>query len=298
MTLSYQPPAADTWQTRPAGALRWPHGALDGRQLSKPILGTWLVMVLFSWLSLFWGALISAPFGIGIGIAASAVAGIFVVPLWGTVWGFMGMNAARDSTLRDMAFKEVAPDSALAMTTRTMAERLGIPAPRVGLVPVANAFAMGSSPASATVAIGQPLLLQLRPKELEAVIGHELGHVVSGDMRRMMLMRTFQNATVWFALAQGLKQAARWVICWAAELYILAFSRKREYWADAIGAALTSKEAMIGALRALEKAPTPIGAERTHARFMFHTSLSTHPSTAQRIRALEQETYLRQLPMR
>ena len=73
--------------------------------------------------------------------------------------------------------------------------------------------------------------------EFAALIGHKLGHVVSGDMRRMLFMRTFQNATVWFAMAQGLKQFARWVICWAAELYILAASRHREYYADAIGAA-------------------------------------------------------------
>ena len=100
------------------------------------------------------------------------------------------------------------------------------------------------------------MLDALTPDEAEAVLAHEIAHVVSGDMKRMMLMRTFQNATVWFMMAQGLKQFVRWVICWAAELYILAFSRKREYWADAIGAALTSKEAMIGALRKLDQRPS------------------------------------------
>jgi heat shock protein HtpX len=119
-------------------------------------------------------------------------------------------------------------------------------------------------------------------------------------MKRMMLMRTFQNATVWFMFAQGFKQFVRWVICWGAELYILAFSRKREYWADAIGAALTSKEAMIGALKKLAEAPPLTDAENTHARFMVRgrisSAFSTHPSFEERIVALQHETYLRQLP--
>ena len=78
---------------------------------------------------------------------------------------------------------------------------------------------------------------------------------------------------------------------------ILAFSRNREYWADAIGAALTSKEAMIGALQKLEQAPRLSGNENAHARFMFRgRAFSTHPSMPQRIKALEDETYIKRLP--
>ena len=169
--------------------------------------------------------------------------------------------------------------------------------PTIGTIAVRNALAMGASEKWATVAIGTPLLDELTDDEIAAVLGHELGHVVSGDMRRMMLMRTFQNAMVWYGFAQGLKQFARWMLCWMAELSILAFSRRREYWADAIGAELAGKDAMIGALRKLENAPVLTSAEKTHARFMFYGgALSTHPSTPLRIKALEAETYLKRLP--
>ena len=77
----------------------------------------------------------------------------------------------------------------------------------------------------------------------------------------------------------------------------MASSRRREFWADAIGAALTSKEAMIGALRVLDALPPPTGEAEMQARFMFHSPFASHPSTAARIEALEQETYIRQLPL-
>ncbi len=269
---------------------------LDSLRLRGSVVGTWLALVMLSWVSLIWGAMISLPIGIGAGVIAMAGVGVIAVPLWGTLWGFLGMGAARDSTLRQMGFKPAPKWSFISEITATYSKALGLPMPQVGTIPAFNAFAMGTSWKDATIAIGEPLTQRLTPAELAAVIGHELGHVVSGDMRRMMLMRTFQNATVWFALVQGVKQFARWIICWAAEMFILAFSRRREFYADAIGAALAGKEAMIGALRKLEQAPPMTGAENTHARFMFRALGSTHPSTAARIRALEQETYIRRLP--
>ena len=270
---------------------------INGQELRGSIVGTWASLVAFSWLSLAWGALISAPFGIGLAIFSTAAAGIFIVPLWATLWGFFGMGAARDSTLKAVGFEPAAADSELARSTAHLAWRLDIPVPTVGVFPDANAFAMGQDIDDATLAIGQPLFDKLTSAQLDAVIGHELGHIVSGDMRRMMLMRTFQGAMVWFACFQGLKQVVRWVICWGAELYIMASSRRREFWADAIGAALTSKEAMIGALRVLDGLPPPTGEAEMQARFMFHSPFASHPSTAARIEALEQETYIRQLPL-
>jgi heat shock protein HtpX len=275
---------------------------LDGTRLNRSLFPTWLSLVFLSWVSLIWGGLLSAPIGVGFGILATAFAGIFAVPLWGTIFGFLGMPAARSSTLTSMGFAKLPDDSQLAQTSATYARSLGITAPSIGTVNVYNAFAMGTDRNDATVALGQPLLERLTERETEAVLGHELGHIVSGDMRRMMLMRTFQNATVWFLMFQGVKQLARWIICWAAELYILNHSRKREYWADAIGAALAGKDAMIGALKKLEQAPALSGAEQTHARFMVRGRpaglLSTHPSFDQRIQALQNETYIRKLPVR
>ena len=286
-------------QTTPAAPNVSSVPTIDGKRLRGSVFGTWVMLVVLSWVALIWGALISLPFGIGFGILGTLFAGLMLVPLWGTLFGFLGMGAARDSTLRHMGFVAEKSDSELVKAAASFAKRLDIPVPTIGTMPVCNAFAMGSSVETATVAMGMPLMQMLTDEETEAVLGHELGHVVSGDMRRMMLMRTFQNALVWFGLGQGFKQFTRWIICWAAELSILAFSRRREYHADAIGAALAGKEAMIGALRKLGAAPPITSSERTHARFMFRGKLlSTHPSFEQRIAALEAETYLRRLPVK
>lgn len=272
--------------------------SLKAGSLHRSILPTWLGLVALSWVGLLWGGFLITPFFGPFFAAAFVTFGIVGIPLFATFFGFIGMGPARDSTLRKMGFTKMPEDYQLTGYTRDMAKALGIPMPQLGIVSVHNAFAMGSSPTDATVAIGQPLIDRLEQREVMAVIGHELGHVVFGDMQRMMLMRTFQNATVFYMLAQGAKQFARWFICWAAELYILAFSRRREFWADAVGAALVGKDAMIGALRKLEQGPALTSAENTHARFMFRGNpFSTHPSTASRIEALERETYLRRLPI-
>lgn len=273
---------------------------INGAALHRSIIPTWLGLVFLSWVSLFWGMLISLPFGVGLGIAATLGAGIFAVPLWGTVMGFLGMSAARSSTLRAMQFTEVSAEHPLAIITEAYSKTLGLPTPKVGTVNVHNAFAMGLSRSNATIAIGIPLMEDLTPDEVAAVIGHELGHIANGDMRQMMLMRTFQNATVWFMFSQKFKQLARWIICWVSELLILQSSRNREYWADAIGAALAGKEATMSVMRKMEGAPALTAEENTHARFMVRGRMSgllaTHPSFADRIRAIERETYLARLP--
>lgn len=275
-------------------------GLINGARLHRSLTPTWFALVGFTWIALIWGAIISMPIGIGFGIAGGMVVGIFAVPMFATVFGFMGMSRASANAFKDIDFQDVAPDDNLLAAATRYSALLGIPPPRVGTMSVNNAFAMGASPETATVAIGEPLRRSMSHDQVLAVLGHELGHVVSGDMRRMMLMRCFQNATVWYMFAQGAKQFMRWVISWAGELFILSFSRKREFWADAIGAELAGKDAMIGALRALERAPPLTALEATHARFMirgrFSGLLNTHPSFDERVIALEQETYLKRLP--
>lgn len=278
-----------------------PHvGKLDAAAMDKSIVPTWLALVVLSWFSLAWGALISLPFGVGMAIAASFLGGIISVPVWGTVFGFLGMSSAKHNTLHTMGFQKVGSDHPLHAIVSGYARDLGMPVPQIGTMPVFNAFAMGMNRSSATIAVGQPLLHSLTPDEVAAVVGHELGHIATGDMRRMMLMRTFQNATVWYMGTQRMKHFVRYIVCWAAELHICGSSRRREFWADAFGAALAGKAAMISALRKLEAGPSLSSLENTHARFMFKGRVlgmfSTHPPFEQRIAALQNETYMRRLP--
>lgn len=84
--------------------------------------------------------------------------------------------------------------------------------------------------------------------------------MANNDMRRMALAGSFQNALVWFVFNEGFQRAGRWCLTWVSELFLLRFSRKREYWADAVGAVLTSREAMMSALRKIHESPPALSA--------------------------------------
>jgi heat shock protein HtpX len=67
---------------------------------------------------------------------------------------------------------------------RKVANEANIPMPKVGIVnnPQPNAFATGRGPSKAVVVATSGILTTLNPGELEAVIGHEIGHVVHKDV--------------------------------------------------------------------------------------------------------------------
>src|SRR5713101_2932646 len=67
---------------------------------------------------------------------------------------------------------------------RKVSQEAGIPMPKVGIVnePRPNAFATGRGPRNSVVVATSGILNTLTPNELEAVIGHEIGHVVHRDI--------------------------------------------------------------------------------------------------------------------
>ncbi|MGD9730498.1 MAG: M48 family metalloprotease, partial [Nitrospiraceae bacterium] len=96
-------------------------------------------------------------------------------------------------------------------------------------------------------------------------------------------------------------RAGRYVLFIGGELIVKNLSRKREYYADAIGASLTSPDAMIRALEKLERlGRNETAAEECYGHLMFkgvgfgHV-FSTHPTTEDRCRALRSGTYLEKL---
>jgi heat shock protein HtpX len=116
---------------------------------------------------------------------------------------------------------------------------------------------------------------------VEGVIGHEVAHVANGDMVTMTLLQGVVNAFVMFlsrvlafAIAQalrgdrddrerggGMSSMAYYGISMVLEivfmilgsLVVAAFSRYREYRADAGGARLAGRERMVAALEKLRR---------------------------------------------
>jgi len=71
----------------------------------------------------------------------------------------------------------------LESTVKELADKDGLPMPRVAVVPSSspNAFTFGRTSTSATLAVHEGLLNNLNKEETKGVIAHELGHIKHKD---------------------------------------------------------------------------------------------------------------------
>jgi heat shock protein HtpX len=204
-------------------------------------------------------------------------------------------------------------------TVRRQAREAGIGMPEVGIYdsPDPNAFATGMSRNNALVAVSTGLMRSMDQGEVEAVLGHEVGHVANGDMVTLALIQGVVNTFVIF-LARVLGHLvdrvvfkneqghgpAFWITTIVAEilLAILAsiivmwFSRQREFRADEAGAKLAGRDKMIGALESLARASgRPVDMPDQMAAFGIRGGMPTglkrlfmtHPPIEERIMALK-----------
>ena len=205
-------------------------------------------------------------------------------------------------------------------TVREQAQEAGIGMPEVGIFdsPEPNAFATGANKNKALVAVSTGLLQRMRKEEVEAVLGHEIGHVANGDMVTLTLIQGVVNTFVIF-LARiignfvdkvifknengggiayfGVVLVAELLLGILASIIVSWFSRKREFRADAAGALLASPAAMVGALEALKRAHQPEGLPEQMAAFGISAGTPTglkrlfmsHPPLDERIDALKRQ---------
>ena len=75
-------------------------------------------------------------------------------------------------------------------TVKELSKKSGIKMPRLMLarIPIPNAFAYGSPIAGSRVAVTEGLMKTLEMEEVEAIIGHELGHLKHRDVQVMMFV--------------------------------------------------------------------------------------------------------------
>ncbi len=165
----------------------------------------------------------------------------------------------------------------LVDTVKDLAQKAGIGMPEVAVFasPQPNAFATGASKNNALVAVSTGLLENMRPDEVRAVLGHEIGHVANGDMVTLTLIQGVVNTfVIFFARIIGtvvdravfrsengngigffvVTMIAQVVLGIGASMIVMWFSRHREFRADAAGAQLAGRDNMIGALERLKAA--------------------------------------------
>jgi heat shock protein HtpX len=170
----------------------------------------------------------------------------------------------------------------LVETVRRQAQAAGIGMPEVGIFdsPEMNAFATGARRDNALVAVSTGLLNNMTQQEAEAVLAHEVSHVANGDMVTLTLIQGTVNTFVIFlsrVIGHTVDRVvfkterghgpAFWITTIIAELVlgilatiiVMWFSRRREFRADAGGAHLAGRQAMISALERLrQRHPQPL----------------------------------------
>jgi heat shock protein HtpX len=274
-------------------------------------------------LGLVYAILIAVLIAAGAGAVTIAIvaAGLFALQLF----------TSDKIALYSMGAREVAPnESEEARTLHAIVERLciqaNLPKPRVAIAqtPMPNAFALGRSPKSATVCATTGILQLLTPSELEAVLGHEITHVINRDVVVMTVASFFASIAAFitqfgFFFGGGFGGNNRnnnsndnsfiVVILVSAAVYVISFlllqalSRYREFAADRGSAILTGRpSALISALmkidsgmdripqRDLRAAPGELAAFYIFppkAKQAVTTLFSTHPPLDARIARLQ-----------
>jgi heat shock protein HtpX len=204
----------------------------------------------------------------------------------------------------------------LVDTVRRLADKAGIGMPEVAVYEgPPNAFATGAFRNSALVAVSTGLLQSMNRDEVEAVLGHEIGHVANGDMVTMTLIQGVLNTFVVFlsrivgtVVDKAVFRTERGtgpgyfitvIVCQIllgilASMIVAWFSRRREFRADAASAGLLgSPNPMVNALKRLgglepTALPPALKAFGINDKPGFMALFSTHPPIEQRIAALEQ----------
>jgi heat shock protein HtpX len=197
-----------------------------------------------------------------------------------------------------------------------LAQRAGLPMPRVAIVPddSPNAFATGRNPEHAVVAVTEGILRALSRQELEGVLAHELGHVKHRDILIGSLMAVLAQAIMllsklafWIGPRNddedrggGLGAILIMILGpLAAILLQMALSRSREYEADAYAAHLTGRPDMLASalqrltnfsqqvpMRSAEPATSHMMIVNPFSGGGLMAMFSTHPPMAARIAKL------------
>jgi len=209
------------------------------------------------------------------------------------------------SGAREVDTPKTPEERQLVNVVEEMAIAASLPRPKIYLIedPDPNAFATGHGPEDACVAVTTGLLTRLNREELQAVIGHEMGHVRNLDVRLMTTIAALVGFIV--LLSDGLGRFVRggfrfgglgggrssgrkgggggagaaigliilvlWIISLIlapliVRLMAMAVSRNREYLADATGAELTrNPDALASALEKIGAAAEPTKAIKQSA---------------------------------
>lgn len=251
-------------------------------------------------------------------LAGSAPTAILVAGVWFVVAYFANTAIIAVATRAKPVSRSEQP--MLYNLLENLAISRGLRTPRLHIIDseAMNAFASGLNEKQYTITVTTGLLAALDRDELEAVLAHELTHVINRDVRTMVIASVFAGIisllceVIYRAVLYGggrrssssSKKGGAWILVLAALAvaaigYLLAvvirmsLSRSREFVADAGAVELTKNpDAMITALRKISSGPALAAPEEVRGMFIENRQVgvnglfATHPPIEKRIAAL------------
>ena len=261
-------------------------------------------------------AAMTALFGFA-GIMLAGFEGLLIAILLAITLNLFAWYNSDKMVLRMYGAKEVPQEHPLYKIVANLSLNAQLPMPKIYEIQSdqPNAFATGRNPKNAAVAATTGLLKRLGQNEIAAVMAHELAHSKNRDTTIMGVAATFAGAISMlanFAMFFGGRRnnnmgfigliAMMILAPLAASLIQMAISRSREYIADRVGAEICGNPLWLSsALKSIQGFASKIDNHKAERKpssaHMFiinplhahaHDKLfSTHPSTANRIAALE-----------
>lgn len=254
--------------------------------------------------------------------------------LWGTAGAFISLLMSKFIAKKSMGVNIIDPNATkteqeqnVLNIVHSLARRAGLKTlPEVGIYqsPELNAFATGPTKNNSLVAVSSGLLQRMNRDEIEGVLGHEISHVINGDMVTMTLLQGTINAFALFlsrifAYAFSAANTANRndeqtsvagpgpmfymlsmvfdvLFTLLGSILVATFSRYREFRADKGGANLSGRNKMIAALRALQRnmqvedtrAPSLSALKISHKSTGIRALFSSHPPLELRIARLQE----------
>lgn len=267
------------------------------------------------------------------GIDYSLLAGFCL--FWGMSGALISLLISRLMAKWSMGVEVIDPSSMepearwLVGTVHRLARQAGIDVmPEVGIYESSdfNAFATGPTRNRSLVAVSTGLLRGMSRDEVEGVLGHEVAHIANGDMVTMTLLQGVVNAfamflarVITFFLSSALRSrdsdgresglggvmyyvvqmVLEMVLMLLGAMVVAAFSRWREFRADAGSAGLAGRTKMIRALQALERSQESIEASEAKPAYQslqisgksggLLALFASHPPLQERIARLSQD---------
>jgi heat shock protein HtpX len=284
-----------------------------------------LAMVFSLTLGMIWARMLPSgyefggpvPFALHLMMGAAPLA-IVVAGVWFAIAYVFNQAIIDFATGSRPVTREAEPGAYNLLENLCISRGLRMPTLRVIETEGMNAFASGLHEGRFSVTVTRGLLDTLTSQELEAVLGHELTHIINRDVRTMVVAAIFAGiitlicqiiyrSIMWGGFSSGRGRRGNVGVFLIVAMVVgavgyflaivirMAISRTREYVADAGSVELTrNPDAMISALQKVAGHAHLDAPQSMRAMFLEDDDegimglFATHPPVAKRIAALSQ----------